>query len=221
MSKDKKLLILLPIILLLSGCSYLLESIETVSMPTADLIGQTNQTAQQTAAPQPVETDAPGLPIPTLPTQDYASMRYFEDEYEIVTLVKCFDGDTASFIVSGERHKARFLAIDTPEVNSPYVDKELWSDEAFAYTKKRLRSAQTIILEMDLESDIADDYGRILSWVWVDGELLNAALVREGLAEVKYLFGDYKYVDMLLALEREAQYQRLGIWSGGGSGSAN
>ena len=39
----------------------------------------------------------------------------FAFEKQEVTLDKCVDGDTAWFILDGNKIKARFLAIDTPE----------------------------------------------------------------------------------------------------------
>ena len=48
-----------------------------------------------------------------------------------VTLDKCVDGDTAWFILDGDRIKTRFLAIDTPESTTK---KEPYGKEASDYT---------------------------------------------------------------------------------------
>jgi len=220
-AKRAALTALLVASLLLCGCAML-------SMPPSETMALPTSASGQTPAHEPAQTPAPQTPVPQTPVPqtpvpqgiampslseaDYGAMRYFEDGIGQAALVKCFDGDTASFNIDGETHKVRFIAIDTPEVNSPYVDKEAWSDEAAAYTENLLEGARTIVLEMDDNADIADDYGRLIAWVWADGELVNALLVRDGYAEVKYLFGDYKYTDTLLELEREAKAQHIGMW---------
>ena len=57
-----------------------------------------------------------------------------------------------------------------------------------------------------------DTYDRLLAWVWVDGELLNYKLVEEGLAYVKYLYGDYKYNPAMIQIESEIQKKDIKIW---------
>ena len=65
---------------------------------------------------------------------------------------------------------------------------------------------------MDENSDIFDNYDRLLAWVWVDGELLNYKLVEEGLAYVKYLYGDYRYTPAFIKIESSVQKQKIKIW---------
>jgi len=60
-----------------------------------------------------------------------------------------------------------------------------------------LRNAKQILLELDPASDTYDRYDRLLAWVWVDGELLQAKLLENHLAEIRYLYADYLYTDYL------------------------
>ena len=78
-----------------------------------------------------------------------------------------------------------------------------------------LKSAETIELEYDDGSDKLDKYGRTLAWVFVDDVLLQKELVKKGLAEVKYLYGDYAYTKELQTLEKEAKKEKLNMWSDG------
>lgn len=130
-----------------------------------------------------------------------------------VTLVSCIDGDTAKFNVKGEVKTVRFLSINTPEIAHDDIDGEPFGDVAKDYTCKLLKSASTIKLQYDSKSDIEDKYGRILAWVFVDNELLQEKLVSEGLAQVKYVYDDYKYSSHLKDVEFEAKNRELGIWS--------
>jgi|GEM_PF-1102064 len=150
--------------------------------------------------------------MPSLPDMDFSKMDFFEDGYEVVEYRSLSDGDTATFVVGGMPMSTRFLAIDTPEVNSSTTGMQPWAMAAKEYTKDKLKNAETIILQLDEESDIFDSYNRLLAWVWVDGELLNYKLVEEGLAYVKYLYGDYVYSTIMIKLESSVQKQKIKIW---------
>lgn len=125
----------------------------------------------------------------------------------------CVDGDTAKFIYKDEVITARFLAIDTPETVHPTKEEEKFGKDASEYTCKKIKEAKKITLEYDEDSDKLDKYNRHLVWVFVDDVLLQKKLVEKGLASVAYLYGDYKYTDILEEVEQEAEDNKLGIWS--------
>lgn len=131
------------------------------------------------------------------------------DKYT-VTLNKCVDGDTAYFNLNKEVIKTRFLAIDTPESTN---EIEEYGKEASNFTCNELTNADKIEIEYDENSTKTDKYNRDLVWVWVDDELLQETLLKEGLAEVKYLYGDYKYTAHLQDIETEAKESKIKIWS--------
>lgn len=130
-------------------------------------------------------------------------------EKKEVTLSKCVDGDTAWFIKDGEKIKARFLAIDTPESTTTV---EEYGKEASEYTCNSLTEATKIEIEYDANSDELDKYDRHLVWVFVDGELLQEKIIENGLGEVAYLYGDYKYTDTLEEAQVEAKTKQVGMW---------
>nr|WP_252968929.1 thermonuclease family protein [Erysipelothrix rhusiopathiae] len=51
-----------------------------------------------------------------------------------------------------------------------------------------------------------------MAWVYVDDALLQELLVSGGFAKVKYIYGDYLYVDKLNGLQAHAKKQKVGIW---------
>lgn len=130
-----------------------------------------------------------------------------------VIFSKCIDGDTAKFKLKGEEITVRFLAVDTPEVNHPTKGEEPYGKEASNYTCEVLKNAKKIKLEYDDASDPTDKYDRYLAWIWVNDELLQENLIKKGLAKVAYLYGNYKYVDLLKTDEEVAQAKQIGIWS--------
>ncbi|MCD6321769.1 MAG: thermonuclease family protein [Clostridiales bacterium] len=180
-----------------------------LSVMTACQKNGAEDNTEPTATPVNVKSPAK---MPELPDMNFEGLNFFEDGYEIVEFKGLSDGDTATFVVNKLPTATRFLAIDTPEMNSSTDGQQPWAAAAKQYTLDALSNAETIILELDEESDIFDKYNRLLAWVWVDGELLNYNLVEEGLAYVKYLYGDYKYNPEMIKLESEAQKKDIKIW---------
>ena len=137
----------------------------------------------------------------------------FASGREEVTLSKCVDGDTAKFIINNKEEIVRFLAVDTPETKHPTKGEEPYGKEASNYTCNRLKEGNKIELEYDDNSTKTDKYNRYLAWIFVDDNLLQAELVKNGLAEVAYLYGDYKYTDLLKDYEQTAIATKVGMHS--------
>ena len=131
---------------------------------------------------------------------------------EEVTLSDCVDGDTAKFVTTSGVKTTRFLAIDTKETVHPTIKEEPFGKEASNYTCEALKSAKKIVLEYDPNSDKEDKYGRYLAWVFIDDVLLQQKLIEEGLAEVSYLYGDYKYTGLLQDTQTVSKINKVGIW---------
>ncbi len=129
---------------------------------------------------------------------------------EEVTLNKCVDGDTAWFNLKEEKIKVRFLAIDTPESTNK---NEKYGKEASEFTCNLLKNATKIEIEYDEKADKTDKYNRYLAWVFVDDKLLQDLIVREGYAEIKYIYGDYKYLNTLNDSLKLAKKEGLNLWS--------
>jgi len=155
----------------------------------------------------PVASTLPEMP--SLPDLNFSELNFFYDGYTEARLISCTDGDTARFLVNGQIYPTRFLAIDTPEISGQL---EPWAMAAKNYTCDALEQANQIVLEFEPESDVFDFYNRLLAWIWVDGELLQYNLVKESLATVKYLYGDYAYNPMMIALEAQIQREGKRIW---------
>lgn len=128
---------------------------------------------------------------------------------EEVTLNKCVDGDTAWFNLNDEVIKTRFLAINTPESTNKI---EKYGKEASEFTCELLEDSTKIEIEYDENSDKLDKYDRHLVWIFVDNELLQQKLVENGLAEIKYVYGDYKYLDILNESLEIAKKNKVNMW---------
>lgn len=137
---------------------------------------------------------------------------FFVYAKEEVTFSKCVDGDTIKVKVKNKEAIVRMLAVDTPESVHPKKKVEYYGKEASDYTCNLITNAKKIELEYDSNSDKYDKYERLLAWVFVDDYLLQDKLVRNGYAEVAYLYGNYKYIDLLKDHEVLAKQERIGIW---------
>lgn len=132
-----------------------------------------------------------------------------------VTVAELIDGDTTRFNYKGASESFRYLIIDTPETKHSRYGEEPYGEEASERTKELLKNADKIEVEFD-EGPNQDDYDRYLAYVYADDEMINETLVREGLAEVKYVNPpNDTHVDILEAAQKEAQAEKIGIWSDG------
>ena len=131
---------------------------------------------------------------------------------ETVKYADCVDGDTIKVKIKGEVKTVRMLAVDTPESVKPENKIEYYGKEAGEFTCKKIKKAKKIELEYDPNSDKVDKYDRVLAWVFIDGSLLQAEMVEKGYAKIAYLYGNYKYTDILKEKQEKAVAKGIGVW---------
>lgn len=113
---------------------------------------------------------------------------------------RVIDGDTA---VLEDGRRVRYVGINTPEQGQPYFAEALTLN-------RRLTEGRRVKLEEDEVSE--DGYNRLLAYVYVDGEMVNAQLIEAGLAHLLVIPPNLKHYDRLLELERRARAAQRGIW---------
>jgi micrococcal nuclease len=148
-------------------------------------------------------------------THDASGMRTLSAAVERVV-----DGDTAWFtLTDGAREKVRFIGVDTPESTTEH---EPFGEEAAAYTDSILNVGLSVELQLDL--DERDRYGRLLAYVWLSppatgdaadarAKMLNAMLVEKGYAMVLTVPPNIAYVDLFVTLQLEARRAARGLWA--------
>jgi len=142
-------------------------------------------------------TDTTATPEPTAAAEyiDFASKVKLDmnsrTKKQEVTVKTYVDGDTTHFnvpesVMAGGILKARYIAINTPESTGKI---EEWGKKASKFTKEKLSSATSIIVESDSEQwDIDSTGSRCLVWVWYrtseteEYRNLNIELLQNGLA---------------------------------------
>jgi micrococcal nuclease len=119
------------------------------------------------------------------------------------------DGDTIEVLIAGATYKVRYIGVDTPETVDPRRPVGCFGREA-SERNRQLVEGKTVELEKDISE--TDKYGRLLRYVWVDGEMVNATLVREGYAVASTYPPDVKHQELFRSLQEEARDAGLGLW---------
>jgi micrococcal nuclease len=129
-----------------------------------------------------------------------------------ITLVHIIDGDTIKVNVNGKMETVRYLLIDTPESKNPKTCVQLYAKEAFLRNSELVKSGK-LTLEYE-QGNTRDSYGRLLAYVFVDGESIQATLLKEGYARVAYIMNPpYKYLETFRKEENLAKRNKINIWS--------
>ena len=137
----------------------------------------------------------------------FGVIRLTGDGSDLLLVVRVIDGDTIE-LENGEI--VRYLLIDTPETMHPEKSVECYGPEA-SEANRRLTEGQKVRLERDVTD--RDTYGRLLRYVYVDGVLVQAELVREGYGYVYSRKPDVRHLRDMAALEREARERGAGLWA--------
>lgn len=139
-----------------------------------------------------------------------------------VEVKQFIDGDTTHFyvpssVMSSGVLKGRYLAINTPESTGKI---EEWGKKASAFTKEKLSSATSIIIESETDAWTADSTGdRYLVWVWYMPEgsdtyrNLNIEILQNGLA-IANKSSENRYGETCMAAITQAKAQKLNVHSG-------
>jgi len=122
---------------------------------------------------------------------------------DTVLVQRVVDGDTI-VLAGGER--VRYVGIDTPEATGV---SEFFGPEA-TEANRRLVAGRRVRLERDVSD--RDRFDRLLRYLYVDGVMVNAELVREGFARVLVYPPDTRYTTCFSALEEEAREAGRGLW---------
>lgn len=123
-----------------------------------------------------------------------------------VTVERIVSGNTLEVI--GDRSTSETIRLIG--ITAPSEEQKPWGRDVQQYLENRLHQ-QAVILELDRETE--DRYGRILGYIWHDGELINEELVKEGYVLAQQWFPNTQYSQRLQYAEQRARTLGLGIWN--------
>lgn len=124
-------------------------------------------------------------------------------------VTRVVDGDTIEVEIDGREYTLRYIGINTPETVDPRRPVECFGQESSDFNK-RLVLGKSVSLEKDVSE--TDAFGRLLRYVWLDGEMVNATLVREGYAQASAYPPDVKHQDLFSSLQAQAAGAGRGLW---------
>ncbi|WP_144555053.1 thermonuclease family protein [Bacillus sp. X1(2014)] len=128
-----------------------------------------------------------------------------------ITIVETIDGDTIKARVKGEVETIRYILVDTPESKKPGMCVQPFAEEAFQRNNELVRDG-SLSLELE-EGPSRDSYGRLLAYVYVDGQSVQETLIKEGYARVAYIMNPpYKYLNLFRTDENLAKKSKIRIW---------
>ena len=162
-------------------------------------------TRSQTSPPVQASIRAEDTPAPTTEATSIES----RDGLIAAIVTRVVDGDTIDVLIDEKEFRVRYIGIDTPETVDPRRPVGCFGVEA-SRRNRELVDGMTIGLEKDVSE--TDRFGRLLRYVWLGGEMVNAALVAGGYATASAFPPDIQYSDMFLDLQREAREAGLGLW---------
>jgi len=125
-------------------------------------------------------------------------------------LVRVTDGDTISVTLGGKRERVRLIGIDTPETKHSPRGPQPFADEATDALRGLLGRHP---LQLRLDAEERDRYGRLLAYVYANDVFVNEAMVRQGWARALRIPPNVRHAKTFDRLAREARRGRLGIWA--------
>jgi micrococcal nuclease len=109
-------------------------------------------------------------------------------EYYVRKVEGVVDGDTIDVLIDLGfdilfASRVRLAGIDTPESRTKDLAEKALGLESKEYLKKHLKDAKSVIIKTE-KMDSSEKYGRILGWVYVNGdtESLNDKMINDGYA---------------------------------------
>jgi micrococcal nuclease len=109
-------------------------------------------------------------------------------EYFVKEVKNVVDGDTIDVVIDLGfdilfASRVRLAGIDTPESRTTDKAEKVLGLEAKEYLKKYLKDAKSVVIRTE-KMDSSEKYGRILGWVYVNGESesVNNKMINDGYA---------------------------------------
>jgi micrococcal nuclease len=109
-------------------------------------------------------------------------------EYFVKEVKNVVDGDTIDVIIDLGfdilfASRVRLAGIDTPESRTTDKAEKALGTEAKEYLKKQLKDAKSVVIRTE-KMDSSEKYGRILGWVYINGESesINNKMINDGYA---------------------------------------
>lgn len=127
----------------------------------------------------------------------------------VAVVTKVVDGDTFEARIGTAVEDVRLIGVDTPETVAPGRPVGCFGPQASRFAHRRL-AGRRVRLRFGVER--RDRYGRLLAYVRLDGRLVNAILLRRGLARTLTIPPNDRLALHFEHIERAAARAGRGLW---------
>jgi micrococcal nuclease len=144
-----------------------------------------------------------------------------------VTITRVIDGDTVEArFPNGETDTLRLLGVDTPETSYQSVSPDEfegipettegrdhlynWGENAAEFANQTLEN-QEVKIEVDEQADRRGSFGRLLVYIYADGQNFNKQLLTDGYARLYE--SDFSERSAFESIESQAQNDEIGLWN--------
>ena len=124
-------------------------------------------------------------------------------------VVRAVDGDTIEVQMDGRREDVRYIGIDTPETVKPGTPVQCFGPRAHRFNS-RLVTHKRVRLVLGVEQ--RDVYGRLLAYVYLGHDFVNAELARRGLARTLTIPPNDRFARRFERLQNAAALAGRGLW---------
>jgi endonuclease YncB( thermonuclease family) len=118
------------------------------------------------------------------------------------------DGDTLFAELGGQMEVVRYLGVNTPRIDHPTYGRERYALLAHEANRQMVEGKWVRLI---FDGAPRDRDGRLLAYVWVGSQFVNALLVHRGYGEAAAA-STSSYAEYFRMLQDGAQRDRRGLW---------
>ena len=133
-----------------------------------------------------------------------------DSRFTIARVVNVIDGATIDVESDGQVFRVRYLGIEIPNEVSSGENVSSLSQRALQFNR-HLVEDETVELEKGTVD--TDASGRLLRYVYVNGEMVNETLLINGYATVASFPPDFQHQTHFAVLEESARKNQRGLWT--------
>ena len=147
----------------------------------------------------PASPDRPSATLPIPRGADLVEAR----------VIEVLDGATIDVEIEGRITRVRYLGVDVSETSGPGGEGRPIHEEALQFNRFLVDGK---MMELERGAVEADAAGKLLRYVYVDGQMANTALLTNGYATVASFPPNFLYKSDFVAAQENAKSNRRGLW---------
>lgn len=124
-------------------------------------------------------------------------------------VIRAVDGDTIEARIGGAVEDVRYIGVDTPETVKPGTPVECFGPRAHRFNSRLVRGRRVRLV---FGAERRDLYGRLLAYVYLGRRMVDAELVRRGLARTLTIAPNDRFAKRFERLQIAAARAGRGLW---------